>query len=89
MIHATLERIHREYGTTLLTVTHDINAALQRNTHVLALGSGKVIYAGETARFLENASSLLEMIYGIGFETVICSSTGDKFFIPAKEHQTS
>ncbi|MBN1577921.1 MAG: ABC transporter ATP-binding protein [Chitinispirillaceae bacterium] len=84
MIHATLDRIHREYGTTLITVTHDINAALQRSTHVLALVAGKQVYAGATQGFLNDAASLLSTIYGITFEKIAGSSSGRAFFMPQK-----
>jgi iron complex transport system ATP-binding protein len=85
MIHATLDRIHREYGTTLITVTHDINTALQRNTHVLALVAGKSIYTGTTEMFLKNAAAWLNDIYGISFETVNGAASGRAFFMPQKE----
>lgn len=85
MIHSTLERIHDQFGTTLITVTHDINAALQRNTHVLALNCGKAVYAGTAAAFTGNAVDLLLKVYGIEFETVVGSSTGKSFYMPLRE----
>ena len=85
MIHTTLERIHREYRTTLVTVTHDINAALRRNSHVLALEAGRSVFAGTTSDFLDDASVLLERVYGIAFETIPGRGNGRAFFVPETE----
>ena len=89
MIHATLDRIHREYGTTMVTVTHDINAALQRNSHILALLSGRTVFAGTTGTFRENAAAHLLEIYGIPFETVFGGSSGISWFMPSQEARTA
>ena len=88
MIHSTLERIHREYGTTLITVTHDINTALRRNTHVLALAEGKTLFAGTTEDLRREASMMLKKVYGIGFETIISTATGREFFMARTETET-
>ncbi|MBN1759168.1 MAG: ABC transporter ATP-binding protein [Chitinispirillaceae bacterium] len=85
MIHKTLSRIHDEFGTTMITVTHDINAALQRNTHVLALNSGKSVFVGTTSEFRKTAVDLLQKIYGIVFETVNGTSSGKPYYMPAQE----
>lgn len=85
MIHATLDRVHREFGTTLVTVTHDINAALQRSTHVLALVAGKVAFSGTTERFREDAARLLQGVYGIGFEMIRGGADKRLFFVPRTE----
>jgi ABC-type cobalamin/Fe3+-siderophores transport system ATPase subunit len=85
MIHATMDRIHREYRTTMVTVTHDINAALQRNTHILALHTGKKVFAGTTETFRLNATNHLKEIYGIPFETVTGGSSGTRWFMPAQK----
>jgi ABC-type cobalamin/Fe3+-siderophores transport system ATPase subunit len=85
MIHCSLDRIHREYGTTLITVTHDINAALQRSTHVLALVCGKAAFTGTMESFRAEATTLLKTIYGISFET-ICGGIGNRvFYVPCAE----
>jgi iron complex transport system ATP-binding protein len=87
MIHSCLERIHSEYDTTLLTVTHDINAALRRNTHILALSDGVSVYQGTTDTFLSDPLSKLEEIYGISFETASATSSSSLFFLPRCKEQ--
>lgn len=85
LIHATLGRIHDQYGTTMITVTHDINAALEHNSHLLALNCGKVLFAGTTADFRFNASELLHRIYSITFETVAGASNGTHYYMPSRK----
>jgi iron complex transport system ATP-binding protein len=84
LIQATLERIHREFGTTLITVTHDINAALERCTHVLALVSGSVAFSGSVDIFKSDAVPLLRSVYGINFDTIEGTSAGRCFFVPQR-----
>ena len=84
LINSTLERIHTEFGTTMITVTHDINAALRRNSHVLALNEGKPVYAGTAIKFNENAVTLLRNIYGIAFET-LTGVSGQRYYMPAEQ----
>jgi iron complex transport system ATP-binding protein len=43
---ATLGRVHRERGTTLLSVTHDLNEAVTHSTRVIALREGALVYDG-------------------------------------------
>jgi iron complex transport system ATP-binding protein len=85
MIQTTLERIHSECATTLLSVTHDISSALRRNTHVLALGEEKMIYAGSTDLFLSSSSSLLQEVFGIPFERATGKESSRIFFIPRQK----
>jgi len=85
MIQSSLSRIHDEYGTTLLTVTHDINSALRRNSHILALSNGKTVFRGSTGSFLEHSTEKLQEIYGITFETALGSLSGDQLFMPSRK----
>jgi iron complex transport system ATP-binding protein len=82
MIHSTLDRVHQEFGTTLVIVTHDINAALQRSSHVLALVDGKTAFSGTTERLRADATALLKTIYGISFEKIGGGVDGRLFFVP-------
>jgi iron complex transport system ATP-binding protein len=67
MVYKSLSRIHDEFGTTLLTVTHDINSAIQKNSHIAALVDGRIVFAGETKTFFGNCPSILEKIYNFTF----------------------
>jgi iron complex transport system ATP-binding protein len=82
LIQETLERIHGEYNCTVLTVTHDINAALFRNDNVLALKDGSVFYAGSPDKIIESTPSMLRDIFGISFVKGICKENGRAFVMP-------
>lgn len=67
-IHALLRSIHRETNTTLLTVTHDLNAAIGNSDRILALHHGRLVFAGSPAELLE--ADLLNELYGVPFRTL-------------------
>ena len=60
-IQRLLQQLNREYGVTLLVVTHDINAAIAYSTHIIALKQGTLVFNGTPAAFAN--SQLLETIY--------------------------
>jgi iron complex transport system ATP-binding protein len=68
MMQAALDRIHDEFGTTLVTVTHDVNVAIEHYDNILAIVDGKVHYAGPADAVAEETTGLLEQIYGIAFD---------------------
>lgn len=68
MMQAALDRIHDQFKTTIVTVTHDINAAIERYDNILAILGGRVRYAGPVAAVAEEITALLEEVYGIGFD---------------------
>jgi iron complex transport system ATP-binding protein len=82
MVQRSLDRIHEEYRTTIVTVTHDINLALNRYSHICAIVKGKLFYAGTVAEFGRNAHNLLEEIYSIRFVEANSCDGGIRYFIP-------
>lgn len=60
-IQRLLQRLNRENGTTLLTVTHDINAAIAYCTQIAALKQGGLVFTGNATAFAD--SHVLETIY--------------------------
>jgi iron complex transport system ATP-binding protein len=67
LLHRALERIHREFNTTVVTVTHDINDSIERHTNVLALVAGQCFFAGSSGELLSRSPDILNEIYGIEF----------------------
>ena len=57
----------REAGTTVVSVTHDVNSALETSDAILALREGRVAYAGPADGIAD--PDRLREIYGIGFHT--------------------
>lgn len=47
-VSAILHAVNRESGTTIITVTHDVNAAILMGGRALALREGEVAYCGST-----------------------------------------
>ena len=63
----TLEKVHRERGTTVLFVTHDIDLASELGDSVLLLSRGRALAQGPPAEVLTAAH--LEAAFGVRFET--------------------
>ncbi len=62
----TLQRVHRERGTTVLFVTHDIDQASELGDSVLLLSKGRALAQGPPAEVLTPAH--LEAAFGVRFE---------------------
>lgn len=62
----TLQKVHRERGTTVLFVTHDIDLASELGDSVLLLSRGRALAQGSPARVLTPAH--LEAAFGVRFE---------------------
>jgi iron complex transport system ATP-binding protein len=60
-IQRLLQQLNYEHGITLLTVTHDINAAIAYSTRIIALKQGALIFTGTPETFADN--QVLETIY--------------------------
>ncbi|ADJ29097.1 ABC transporter ATP-binding protein [Nitrosococcus watsonii] len=60
-IQCLLDQLNREYGITLLTVTHDINAAIAYSSRIIALKDGTLVFNGTPEAFADN--QVLEIIY--------------------------
>lgn len=60
-IQRLLQRLNCDYGMTLLTVTHDINAAIAYSTQIIALKQGTLVFTGSPTTFAN--SQVLETIY--------------------------
>lgn len=81
MMQRSLDRIHDEYHTTIITVTHDVNLALNRCSHICAIVKGKLYFAGTTLEFGENAHKLLEETYSIKFSEIKSYTDGSKYYV--------
>lgn len=62
---ALLERLNREFGKTILSVTHDINEAAQHAGRILALKEGELVFDGKSAEFLNKQT--LKDVYETDF----------------------
>ena len=81
-----LLRIHQEYNTTIITVTHDTNAALSRYTHILALLEGSTYFSGTSKDLLTKCPDALFDIYSLPFEKATAQS-GREVIVPGVLHE--
>lgn len=75
-----LRRLNGDEGTTILTVTHDVNTALISGGGVLALRGGRLIHDGDALDLTD--ASLLEAIYGTGFRFLEDAERGRRVVAP-------
>jgi iron complex transport system ATP-binding protein len=66
-IRRVIERVHGRRGTTVITVTHDVNFALSAHNNVLALVDGKVFFSGSKKSFCADAVDNLSKIFSVEF----------------------
>ncbi|OGR83901.1 MAG: hypothetical protein A2636_00965 [Elusimicrobia bacterium RIFCSPHIGHO2_01_FULL_64_10] len=67
-MYRILRRVNRELRTTMLFVTHDINAVLSWDGRVMALREGSVAFHDRTPMIAEDG--VLEKIFGVGFRVL-------------------
>lgn len=79
-IHKILKRVNREYGITVVSVTHDINNAILLSNHIIVLKEGTVVFSGSPSEVMCN--EVLERIYDKTFLFVNHPDTGLPVIIP-------
>ncbi len=77
---AIIDRLRRVSGTTVISVTHDINQALIRAEKVLALVEGKVVFDGSPSGLLTHSN--LKRIFGREFTLVPHPVSGKPVVVP-------
>jgi iron complex transport system ATP-binding protein len=82
LMRKTLERIHSEFGTIIITITHDVNVAITNFAHILALSNSSLFFAGTVKQFTEKCPEVLEDIFSIRFEKADCETTGRTMIFP-------
>jgi iron complex transport system ATP-binding protein len=78
--HTLLRRLNREFHTTILCVTHDVNHALQTADRLLVLKDGKVFFHGLPAIFCSTGG--LESVYETKFACYRNGNDTDCWFVP-------
>ena len=82
MMQRSLDQIHDEFSTTIVTVTHDVNQALNRFSHICALIDGTPFFIGTSDLFKESAYKLLQEVYSITFAEIKSYSNGTRYYLP-------
>ena len=84
LVAKSLSRIHDEHGTAVLTITHDVNAAMTGFSNVLALVEGKVFYAGPVSDFRNRCPHLLDEIFNVTFARATVENSGRSVMISSE-----
>jgi len=79
-IYNLLRRLNREYGITIISVTHDINSAVQWSDRILALKEGTIAFYGRAEDVMNN--KILKRIYKKPFLFVKHPQTGIPVIVP-------
>ena len=66
-IRQVINRVHKERGTAVITVTHDVNFALSTHQNILAIVDGKIFFNGSRDEFCIDAVDNLERIFSVKF----------------------
>jgi len=69
-VRQMIERVHTLRGTTVVTVTHDVNFALSTHNNIMALVDGRVFFCGTKERFCVNAEDNLSKIFSVDFRAI-------------------
>lgn len=75
-----IRRLNRESGTTVLVVTHDVNAAIASGGFVVGLRDGQEVWSGPAGEVA--CERVLSRIYGIGFRFLDDPVTGLRLVLP-------
>jgi len=84
-IHLLLMKINKTFNTTLVCVTHDLNAALLCADTIIALRDGRVVFQGSPAEIMNE--KILEDIYSKKFSFACHPVTGQKLIVPDKVYE--
>ena len=75
-----LDRINRELGITVVSVTHDINNAVLRSDRIAVIKKGAVVFCGGGEELMNN--DVLAGVYGMSFTFVRHPSGGRLIIVP-------
>jgi iron complex transport system ATP-binding protein len=79
-VHELLGDLHQNLGLTIVTVTHNINAAAIWGEKVMALRNGRTVFSGDGDELMQN--EVLESIYEKRFVFSKHPQTGKPVIVP-------
>ena len=79
-IHQTLKRANKDFGITIVSVTHDINYAVVMSRKIIVLKEGSVAFSGQPSEVMNN--DVLEKVYDKKFIFAKHPLTGQPVIVP-------
>ncbi|MBN1294056.1 MAG: ABC transporter ATP-binding protein [Candidatus Latescibacteria bacterium] len=79
-ILSILKRVNRQYGITILSVTHDINNAVLHSDRIAVLKHGMLLYVGNSNKIMNN--EILESAFDKRFSFIKHPVNGTLMIIP-------
>jgi ABC-type cobalamin/Fe3+-siderophores transport systems, ATPase components len=80
LIIRALERIHQEFHTTIIAVTHEISSVIDRYSNVLGLKTGEVVFSGQLSGDSNETTKIYNRIFDVEFE-IAESKNGRKIIL--------
>jgi len=80
--YALLRRLNREFGTTIMCVTHEVNHALGTADRLLVLKNGTVFFNGRPSVFCSDGG--LERVYETPFACYRDDRESDCWYVPRR-----
>jgi iron complex transport system ATP-binding protein len=80
-ISQTMDRIHKEFNTTILSATHEMSSINLRYSNILAIKNGLIFYAGSIDDFNNKSPEILNQIFNVQFE-LITLDNGQRVILP-------
>lgn len=82
-VNSLLQKLNREQGTTLIVVSHDVNASALHADRILALKKGQTVFLGSPGDFMRN--EILREVFGTDFLTVDHPQTQMPMIVPRRD----
>lgn len=81
-INLCLKTLNIQLGTTIISITHDINRAILTSNSIIALKNGSTVFVGGSEDAVD--TKLLEQIFSTPFEVIINPNTSKSIIFPAE-----
>ncbi|MPN36944.1 Ferric enterobactin transport ATP-binding protein FepC [bioreactor metagenome] len=75
-----MKKLNKEKNTTIITILHDLNLAVQYSDEIFLLSDGKLITHGNPQDVL--TKEIIDEVYNIEVDMVVHPSTGKPYIIP-------
>lgn len=75
-----VDRLHDEFGRTVVMVLHDLNLAIRYSDRLIVMRDGRIVAQGAPADIIE--AGLLHEVFGLHAEVLECPVSGRPMIVP-------